>query len=124
MSIVDWAKKDIENITGDVNGYGISMTVSNGVDSATVVGTRAKHHQSFDTDGVKVSSKNIHVSISEKQFTDVGYPVRNGNGEVALQGHFVDFSDSTGTVKNYVVREQYPDETIGLIVLILGTYNA
>jgi hypothetical protein len=41
---------------------------------------------------------------------------------VALQGHKVAVADSTGVVKNYVVREQYPDETIGLIVLILGTY--
>jgi len=121
--IIDMAKADIEQITGDLNGWGKSMTfTAPNSATATVTGTTARHHQSFDTDGVKVSSRNIHVSVSEKQFTDNSYPVRNGQGDVALQGHRVAVADSTGTVKQYVVREQYPDETIGLIVLILGTY--
>jgi hypothetical protein len=124
--IVDMAKADIEKITGDINGYGKSMTFTSNVGTppatATVIGTTARHHQSFDTDGVKVSSRNIHVSVAEKQFIAAGYPIRNVNGDVAIQGHRVAVADSTGTVKNYVVREQYPDETIGLIVLILGAY--
>jgi hypothetical protein len=123
--IIDMAKADIERITGDLGGFGKSMTFTNLATppvTITVTGTTARHHQSFDTDGVKVSSRNIHVSVSEKQFTDQSYPVRNASGDVALQGHRVAVADSTGVVKNYVVREQYPDETIGLIVLILWTY--
>jgi hypothetical protein len=121
--IVDMAKADIEAITGDLSGFGKAMTfTAPNAATAAVTGTTARHHLSFDTDGVRVSSRNIHVTVAEKQFIDKSYPVRNASGDVALQGHRVAVADSTGVVKNYVVREQYPDETVGLIVLILGVY--
>ena len=43
--------------------------------------------------------------------------------EVDLIQHKVNFADSTGVVKNYIVRENIPDENLGLITLWLGDYK-
>jgi hypothetical protein len=40
-----------------------------------------------------------------------------------MTGHVVNVKDSTGIVKNYVVLQNWPDETIGLITFILGDYT-
>jgi len=66
--------------------------------------------------------KNAHISFSEALLTDVSYPVRNINGEVQLRGHKITTKDSTGVDKNYIITENFPDETIGMIVCILGDY--
>jgi hypothetical protein len=67
-----------------------------------------------------VNTKNAHIAISEKFLSDASYPYRNLSGEVSLKNHRIAVADSTGLVKNYVIREIFPDETIGLIVCILG----
>jgi len=70
-----------------------------------------------------VNSKNARATIDEDVLVANGYPVRNANKEIALKSHLVSFKDSSGEVKNYFVRESFPDETIGMICLILGDYK-
>ena len=124
MSIIEKAIADVKKITSDSNGFGVTMTIT-APDSSSVqfVGTYSQHHMSFDTEGLMTSSKNAHCSVSESILTGLGYTVRNANNEVALLGHRINLTDSSGTARTYVVREQYPDETVGLIVLILGSYT-
>jgi hypothetical protein len=55
--------------------------------------------------------------------TDQNYPVRSSSGIVNLAGHKVTVADSTGASVTYVVREWMPDETIGLILMILGDFK-
>ena len=111
-------------ITTSLDGWAVEMTfTAPDLTTAAITGLHTKHHMGFDTDGNRVSAKNAHVSFSEKVLTDLAYPVRNAKGEVTLIGHLVAVKDSTGFVKNYIIRETYPDETIGLIVCILGDYE-
>lgn len=88
--------------------------------SLRLTGFATKHHINFDSDGNPVNTKNVHICIDESVLVANGYPVRNAKGEIFLKNHQVNFPDSSGIIKTYVVRENFPDETLGLIVCILG----
>lgn len=88
--------------------------------SLKLTGFATKHHINFDSDGNPINSKNVHICIDESVLVANGYPCRNAKGEVFLKNHNVSFVDSSGIVKTYVVRENFPDETLGLIVCVLG----
>ncbi len=122
MGLRELAKQDIEDITSNLNEFGLAMTFTPPVGySLDVVGTEAKIHMQFDVEtGKDVNAQKASVSVSEKFFIDADYPVRNASGEVAMKKHKVDYIDSTGTTCNFEVLEQFPDETLGLIVFILG----
>ena len=122
MSLVDQAKADWQQITTDtVNGFGTAISfVAPNASTANVVGLATKHHIGIDDDGNVVNTKNAHISFSEKQLTDQSYPVRDSDGEVSLYNHQVTWIDSTGASITYVIREMFPDETIGVILCILG----
>ena len=122
MSLVDQARLDIELITENLNDFGQTMSITNGTDTIEVVGYHTKHHTAFDMDSVPVNAKIASVSVTEKQFVSGSYPYRNADGDVFLHDNIVTVKDSTGLDKTYTVRENYSDEYLGLIVLILGTY--
>jgi len=82
-----------------------------------------KHHISIDTDGQVANTKNVHITVSEQLLIDESYPTRNVAGEVALKRHRIQYADSTGNQKDYIVREIFPDETVGMITCILGDYE-
>jgi hypothetical protein len=121
MSLVQRAINDIKAITSNKSDWAVGITlVSPTAETITTTGLFTKHHLGVDTDGNIVNSKNTHISISEENLA--GYPVRNLKGEVALRGHLATVKDSTGTSKTYKIEQSLPDETIGLIVMILGDY--
>ncbi len=125
MGLIDIIKQDIEEITSDLDGFAKAavMIAPNGF-TAEVNLIHTKHHLGFDSQsGRDVNFKNAHVSVSEKFLTDKNYPVRNSSGAVNLAGHKVTVADSTGASVTYVVREWMPDETIGLILMILGDFK-
>lgn len=127
MSLVDQAQQDMQQITTNLNEFGVNITLKtpDGSATASVVGLHTKHHMAFDPDGVMVSAKTASVAIAEQQLIDAGFPnIRNANNEVNLNKTLVDVADSTGAVKNYVANRVYPDEMIGLLVFILGDYKA
>jgi hypothetical protein len=125
MGLIDQAKSDIARFTSNTDEFGVSISfTSPASDTATVVGLATKHHLTISTEGTPVNGKNAHISVSESKLIDAGYPVRNGNGEVDLKRHRVSWKDSTGNVRNYVINQWFPDETIGLIVCILGDYKS
>ncbi len=105
---------DIEMITPDR-----SLTIN-------ITGWAVKVSNSFDSDGNQVNTKNVHITIDEDKLTALGYPVRTnkkGIAEVDLIQHYVNFADSSGLLKNYIVRENFPDENLGLINVGLGDYK-
>jgi hypothetical protein len=123
MSLLDQAKEDIESITSDPEEWGRSILFeAPGGETATVVGLHSKHHLGFDTDGLKVNSKNAHLSVSETLLLEQNYPVRNSQKQVAMRNHKVTVIDSTGESCVYHIKETYPNETIGLIVCVLVDY--
>jgi hypothetical protein len=120
----DLAKGDFKTITSNVDGWGTAIKVStpDGLTSVDIVGLAIKHHIQVDSEGLAMNGKNAHVSISEEVLTDAGYTVRVSE-EVRLENHTVEWKDSTGIDKKYVIREVYPDEKVGLLVCILGDFE-
>lgn len=101
----------------------ISLTTPDKAKTISLTGFATKHWINIDTDGNPVNSKNAHVTIDESQLVELGYPVRNAKEEINLINHIVKYVDSSGVEKSYKVRENFPDEVLGLIVLILGDYK-
>jgi hypothetical protein len=122
MSLVDQAKKDWQQVTTDtVSGFGTAITLTSPGDIVLeIVGLATKHHIGIDDDGNVVNTKNAHISFSEQQLIDASYPARNADGDVSLYRHKATWIDSTGSSITYVIREYFPDETIGVILCILG----
>lgn len=125
MGLIEQAKEDIEEITSDLEGFGVEMVLTAPTGEVLpITGLHTKHHLAIDQETMKqVNSKNAHISVSEQFLIDAGYPYRNADNEVYLQGHLVTVNDSTGNSCVYVIREWFPDRTIGLIVCILGDYS-
>lgn len=121
MSLILAAKETIEQITGDPTGWGWPLKfIAPTGEEAEVVGLYTKHHMGMDTQGNRVNFKNAHCSCSEKFLVDKAYPVRNARGEVFMKNHTVVVTDVTGVTWQYRINENYPDETVGLIVFMLG----
>lgn len=118
------AKADAKKIITS-GGFEEEITIStpSGDKTLQITGLASKHHLSFDSDGSPMSSKNAHCSLSEEVLSDNGYPVRNAAQEIALKGHKISYKDSSGVVKDYTVKDHYPNETLGLITLILGDWH-
>lgn len=124
MGLIDQAKIDMKDIITDIDGFGVAMSfTAPTAQTAAITGLHTKHHLSFNSDGIAVNSKNAHCSFAEKSLTELNYPFRNAKGEVYLKGHRVNIKDSTGITKLYVIREFFPNETIGMITCILGDFE-
>ena len=126
--ITDLARADWKRLT-TIGGFEENITFKTPSSfvtpvEVTVQGLATKHHLSVDTDGNAVSSKNVHISVHEDVLNDVSYPVRDTTTlEVSLINHLISFPDSTGVLKNYVVLQSFPDETVGMITCILGDFE-
>jgi hypothetical protein len=118
MGLIDIIKRDVAEITGNSDQFGVPIILTNGTETANLIGTTASHFLKVDPEtGLPMRGRNVHVSVSMTALTDEDYPFRNGNGEVALVGHRATVQSVT-----LVVREVWPDETFGLIVIVLGDY--
>ena len=89
----------------------------------SVNGLAIKHHLTIDTDGSNTNTMNAHCTVSESLLTDAGYTVRNAQNEVDMKDHLVKYIDSTGIEGEYVIKQCFPDETVGVITFILGDYG-
>lgn len=120
MGLIDNINADVAAITSNLNEFGVSIEIvtPNGV-STTINGIHTKHHLGIDTDGNMVNSKKASIAFSESF-----YQCRNASGEVNLKNYRVNVKDSTGLIKNYIIQQWFPDETIGLIVCILEDYDS
>lgn len=125
MGLLEQAKKDTEAINTNLNDWSALQYWTNpgATKTATVKGRHVKHHMGFDLEGKLVRTKNASCSFSEQTMVDAAYPIRNAKGEVDLKNHLVNIVDSTGTLYKYIVEQWLPDETIGMVVCILGAYE-
>jgi hypothetical protein len=107
-------------------GFEVDITLksASGLITIETTGFGSKHWINFDSNGDPVNSKNAHICLDENLLVEQNYPVRNLDNEVFLRGHKVSYKDSSGVLKNYVINEWYPNETLGLIVCILGDYES
>jgi|SRR5690242_8897477 len=137
MGLIDQIKEDIKGITTNTDDFAVTITLmtpnstfdftfdetfQNG--QITIKGLHSVHHMKVDAmAGTVVNSRHAYCSFYENAITDQGYPMRNASKEVNLKNHRVVIRYSTGEVRDYFIREWFPDETVGLIVCILGDYK-
>lgn len=126
MGLLDQAREDWKAITSDTEGFGSSIKlIAPTGEIAEFTNLHFKINLGIDEIGLRVNAKKAHISFSESQVYDSNpaYVLRNAQGEVNMAKHRVVVADSTGLDKNYVVSECFPDESLGVIVLILGDYE-
>lgn len=102
----------------------IILETADGLKTVETTGFVSKHWVNFSSDGLPLNSKNAHICLDEDALVLLDYPVRNEDNEVHLQNHKVRTKDSSGGLKEYVIKEWFPDETLGLIVCILSDYES
>lgn len=123
MNTLERATRDVHRYTSK-GGFHVEITfTAPGGATAKVSGLAAKHHLGIDADGLTINSKTAHVSVSEQEFINAGYVIRDASGEVDFKKHLVFYKDSTGLEKKYTVSEPFADETVGLITMILNDYE-
>ena len=121
MGLMEQAQIDTNFITTNLNDFSTEFTITS--PTAVILNAKGlfiKHHLGVDSDGNMVNSKKATITFAERSMGS--YPLRNLKGQVDLRGHKISVADSTGIVSNYMIREWFPDETIGLIVCILGDF--
>jgi len=124
MGLYEQAIKDAEKITADLSGFAVPMTIlAPTSETVTFNGLTTEINVDINSDGEVVNSKKATASFSEKYLTDAGYPVRNSRDEVVIKGHRLSVKNSTGRVKEYIIQQCFPDETIGLLTCILTDYS-
>jgi hypothetical protein len=124
MGLMEQIKNDVAFITTNGSDFAIPLifTDLSGTDFP-VMGTARKIHFAFTDEGVAVNDKTASCSASEQVLVSAGYVVRNAAKEVAMANHKVRWTDSSGTLWQYFIRETFPDETLGLIVFILSDFE-
>lgn len=105
-------------------GFQTTITLSNNIATATISGLAFSHHLAFDAENTPVNSKHSHITINESSLIDANYTVRNQNGDLFMRDHLVIFTDSAGIERKYVVSENFADETIGVITLMLKSFGS
>jgi len=121
---------DMANLTQSIledkdNGFAISVTIADPAtgETAIVTGLAVKPSISVDGAGGGVNSTRSSVTFHEKTLLDADYPTRNDQGDIALGGHLVTWTDSLGQTLTYKIGGVYPDETIGTIICELEYYE-
>lgn len=123
-SLFDIVKRDAKRFVTS-GGYQVDITISNPDRSKTenITGWAVVHAISFDSDGNQVNTKISRATIDEELLVQKGFTVRNAKGEVALLKFKVSFKDSSGEMRYFNVRENLPDQNLGLIMLILEDFK-
>jgi len=121
MNIKELAQRDIAKITGNKKEWADVATLTQPSQQPFDINViHTKHHLQLNDIGLPVNGKNASISLSE---SNLPISVRNQSDEVDFRDWRVDVKDSSGTLCQYIVREWFPDEMIGMIVLILGDYE-
>jgi len=118
MGLVDQLRQDVQRITTDLNEFAVSITLTAPTgETVETSGVYSKHHLAYDTDGVRVNTRQTCITISEAPLIAQYYPTRNSNG-VHFEGHKVTMESIT-----YICNEWLEDNTAGTILLILGDFE-
>ncbi len=127
MGILDFARQDWKTILGSKMDFSVDITITNPKtgETAQVVGLNSKHWFKVDFEtGMIINTRNAHINISEAELIAAYFPTRNKQGEVNLKDCLIKVADSTGIEKTYVITQAHPDETVGVIVCLLGDYQS
>lgn len=115
------ARKDVKHVVTKLGFQNDVFLINNlSMNFIQLKGLTSKHWLQFDSDGSPINAKNVHLNLIEKDIQELGFETRGKNGNVNLLDYYVIVQDSTNNYKKYQVKEVYPNESLGLIVFILG----
>lgn len=123
-SLLQAARTDAALIASS-GGFSVTATLStpDGSISIPVMGLGTGTWMVFDDlrSGKAVNSTSNSFDIPVSQLIAGTYPYQQSNGMVNIVGHKVTVIDPTGNMAgSFIVTEQHPNATFGLIVCILG----
>jgi hypothetical protein len=126
MGLAEQAIEDNMDITSNEDDFAIPVILESpdGI-IAELAGLSTKHKQTLVSDDNRITnSTRVAVAINERNITKANpdYPVRE-NGVVSLKDHFASLKFVDHELTKYIVMEVFPDEKLGLIVLLLGEYK-
>jgi hypothetical protein len=121
MSLFDDARSDALDMLADMDP--VELKTPDGDVAVTVPAMGVRHHMKMADSGNITNSLVARITVHEDALLAAGYTVRNTKGEVALVNHKVTWTDNRNVTATYIVREQWPNDELGVILLILGTYN-
>lgn len=126
MNIASRGQKLFQRVSTDLTTGGTSITFVNpsGSLTKTIKAIQTKHMVKTDENGFKSVSKNASIAVSEAALLAESYPTRDANNEISLLQHKVTWTDVSGLTWTYSVRQNRPDEAVGVIILILDDYTA
>ena len=124
MSVLERARQDLRTITNGGWSSPCLFEAPTG-ETASIRGIYNEHtEQVLTNDGNnQVSSLQANVKIFEKDLTDLGYPTRNDEGLVHLDGHFCTATNAAGQTLKYKVKNWRPDQMLGGIQIMLESYT-
>lgn len=123
MGLMDQIKKDIEQITSNLNEFGVVLFMQAPTgETATINGYYTDHSNAFDSDGVPITGKMVSIAVSEQFLIDASYPTRNTRDLSDFQNHFATINCTDGITRKYRVQSWHPDYSINLITLFLSEY--
>jgi len=127
MSILLRARADWERFSQSAFDLDITMKVSDeaGAETVTIKALLTRIAVTIETDGQDVIGDKFRLTFSENlvNTTNPLYPIRNSDGLVAMNNHRVNGPDSTGVIHDLVIKNVYPDSTVGMIICDLSTYK-
>lgn len=128
MNMMDIARRDARTfVTSKSGGFAVDAVLIDTNDTqASLPMLHSSTYITYNEDrAAMVNMKGAHLCFSEAELKEIAptYVLRNTIGEVEMTGHKCVVKDSTGEVKTYQVKEHWPDETLGLIVCILGQFE-
>jgi hypothetical protein len=121
---LEWAREDAINYLEGEFSLTVTLYTPDKLTNYEINGLASKHHLKVSPNtGLAVNSENIHISFSEKTLNDLGIVTRDSNNKVSILNYFVKITDAGKMQGDYKIIENWPDETLGLIICILGSHN-
>ena len=126
MSLIDSIRRDANKITTSNSGFSVPVLFTTNASYnitpvvVTVNAIATVIAITVDDQGTIIRGKNARIIVSESALVGLSYPVRNVANKVRIKDDYISFVTSSGNTYNGVIREVLPDETNGLITLLLG----
>ncbi len=121
-NLLETARADAAKIVSS-GGFQVSATLStpDNATSLAVNGTATGTWMSFDDtqQGKPVNSRSNSFTIPVAQLIAANYPYLTAR-RINLLKHKITVADGGGMAGNFVITEQHPNTTLGLIVCLLG----
>ena len=120
------AERDLEFILEDVEaGWGNPIVVTNPDGLTGVVnGQTGEVHALVDPEtGATISVKTAHCSMRQKTLFDLGFTLPKAQPDETKKPWVFQFADQNGIVRQYAVSEARPDNTLGVITIMLEFFK-